>query len=195
MLEALLTTAVFWATFEFTPGPFWIAFMQAAKGTPLSVLLRQYAIFVVLGSGTQTILVALLVGKAIALHPYLHMALYFVGAGVLLMFACQAMHTPQKQLRLDFNWFKMSLVSWSSPKAWTAIPAGALNATYTQIEWLNAILFFVVSLPICAASGLVWGYLGKLSAGIHARAFSYATTALLAGYGIYLFSQGVAKIG
>ncbi len=193
-IEAWITTAVFWATFELTPGPFWVAFMQAVRSNSFRVLLKQYALFVLLGSGLQIIFIALFVGKVATLHPWIYTALNFVGAGVVFSMAYQTLSTVHRQQTMDFNWFKMSLISWGSPKAWSVIPVGALNATYTDYVLPNAALFFAVSLPFSIVSVFVWGYLGVLGAKIEIKKFSCATTAVLTGYGVYLLTQGLARV-
>ncbi len=195
IVESLIVTTVFWLIYTATPGAFWLALAEAARTTPLSGLFKQFAIFQFVGWGPQVVFITLFVGEIAALHHGVLTALYFAGSAVIAWLAYQTWTAVKKRQVFDFNWRKMALVSWSNPKPWVTIPAGSLGANYVEAIWLNAILFFAVSMPLLFGGLFMWGYLGKLGAKVGAGWFSYVTATLLAGYGVYLLIQGMMRIG
>ncbi|MCY3770209.1 MAG: hypothetical protein OXG56_12725 [Gammaproteobacteria bacterium] len=191
MNEAILATFVFWSTFVFTIGPYWIGIMSAAKDTSFAVLYKNFLIYCLVSWFPLNAILGFIVGTVGNLHEGIYTGLYFVGAMVIFYLAYQTAQSRDGTGKgLDFNWKMMALVSWSSPKVWTTIPAGFLAATYTSNLYLNIVLFFLIGMPLFLFGVYFWGMIGRQGARLAKGKIAWVNAGLLAGFGVYLLYRG-----
>ena len=191
MYEPVIATFVFWSTFVFTIGPYWIAIMDAARDTSFVVLYRNFLIYCLVSWFPLNAIIGLLVGTVGNIHEGMYTGLYFVGAMVIFYMAYKtAQNRAGTGKGFDFNWKMMALVSWSSPKVWTAIPAGFLAATYTSNLYVNIVIFFLVGMPLFLFGVYFWGMIGRQGARLAKGKIAVINALLLAGFGVYLLYRG-----
>ena len=87
MIEAVTATLIFWSAFHFSLGPWWLAFMEAAKHTPTKKLLRDFAIYLCTGWIPFVILSSALLQVVGGLHKWLLIALHFGRAALMFYLA------------------------------------------------------------------------------------------------------------
>lgn len=192
MKEAVIATLVFWSTFVFTVGAFWIATMEAAVHTSFKEIYKNYFVYLLVGWLPEIATIGLIVGLVGQFSPQLLTWLYFIGGGVIFYLAYRTVVSKASgNIKFEFNWKAMTLLSWTNPKVWLSIPAGFLAATYTDNLAINIALFYLLGLPLFVPGVYVWGMIGRQGAKIAKGKLSYFNAALLCGFAIYLLYQGI----
>ena len=195
MNQSFIAALTFWSAFVFSIGPFWIATMDAARGTSFPRLYRHYLIYTLLGWLPVNFIIGFTVRTLGKLNEDLFTALYFVGAGVIFWLAYKVIaKTSASNGGFDFNWKTMCLISWTNPKVWLTIPPGYLAANFTDNTIANILIFFWIGFPLFLIGVYVWGMIGRQGARIAKGKIAYFNAALLGGFGLYLLYQGVMLI-
>ncbi len=167
--------------------------MQTAKNASPAWLARNIGIYIFAGwfpfvaasSGA-----ARLLGEA---HAAALVALHFAGGAFMLYLAYKTLAAAKagKTAELHFNWKAMTLLVWSNPKAWLAIPAGSLAADFYETEAANIAVFILIGVPIYLAAAVFWAAVAKQGAKIAGdKRMSFINAFLLAGFALYLLWQG-----
>lgn len=195
MLESFIATFIFWSTFVFSIGPFWIMIMELAKTQSLKFIYKNYTIYLVLGWLPQLILIGFVVDTIGAFHPYFITILYFLGTGVIIYMALATLKSKKSKLiKIVFNWKAMILLSWSNPKVWLVVPAGFLTANYTSNTFLDIILCALIGFPLFISGLFFWAMIGRQGIKIAKEKMSYFNAFLLFAFASYLFYQGIKSI-
>ena len=195
ILENILPSILFWASYTLSAGPFWITVASSAKNTPISELFRHYFIYQFVGWFPFIFFISLMVKTIGRLHQNFYNNLYFIGAGVILYLAYKTLKTStQKDANFIFTWKAMVLLSWTNPKAWLTLPAGAITANYVTSEITNSIIFYFIGLPLYFFGFFMWANIGKYGAKIAKEKFNIFNTILLVSYACYLLYEGYIAI-
>ena len=191
MLEAIFATGVFWGAFHFSLGPWWLAFMEAARNTPPKTLGRNFGIYCLVGWIPFVILSSMLLQAIGGLHKFVLIGLHFGGALMMLHLAHKTLKAATgRATSLNFDWRMMTLVVWTSPKAWLTIPAGSLAANYTDSPAANVVFFCLFSFPFYLISMPLWFALGRKGAKLTSGKLSYFNAFLLTCFAAYLAWHG-----
>ncbi len=196
MLEAFLSTALFWLAFAYSPGPFWTAVMQAAPSHSLVFLYRHYIIYFCTGWFVFGIFAALFTQTVGGFSPHFTAWLHVFGLLVIVWMARKVLRTQISTacVKFDFDWKLMSMVTWSNPKCYLLIPVGVLSANFSDSIFLNAFLFWLTGMPIFLLSLLFWAMLGRLGAKVSMRGLSYFNVVLLILFAGYLGFEGYIQM-
>ena len=196
MPEAVAATFWFWMAFQFSVGPWWIAYMETAKNAPFSWLARNIGVYIFVGWMPFVAAAAGIARILGGIHPAVLAGLHFFG-GFFMLYLAYKIITAAKAggaaARLNFDWKAMTVLVWSNPKAWLAIPAGSLAATYADSEVFNIAVFVLMSVPVYLAAAFLWAAAAKQGAKLAGdKRMGYANAFLLAGFALYLLRQGGA---
>ena len=194
MIEPIIASIVFWASFVFSLGPFWTAIMAAAQTMSYKELYKNYLFYQLIGGAPQIMLIVFLVNIVGKWNESLFVSFYFIGAVVIFYLAYKNLTLTQAKKKFDFNWKAMLALGWSNPKAWLTMPVGALSATYTDSLIINMLGFYFIALPLFLFGLFFWGTIGKQGNKIAPKKFGYFTAFLLIGFGIYLIYKGIISI-
>ena len=196
MLEAFLSTVLFWLAFAYSPGPFWTAVMQTAPTTSLGFLYRHYIIYFCTGWFVFGIVSSLFTQTVGDFSPHFTAWLHVIGLLVIAWMARKVLRsqTSANSGKFDFNWKLMSMVTWSNPKCYLLIPVGALSANFSDSIFLNAFLFWLTGMPIFLLGLLFWAMLGRLGAKVSMRGLSYFNIVLLILFAVYLGYEGYIQM-
>lgn len=194
MPEAFAATLGFWAAFQFSVGPWWLAYMDTAKNASARWLAANIGVYIVVG-WIPFVAASSAVARALGgLHPAAWIALHFFGGAFMLYLAAKTLSAAKSggAAAPNFNWKAMTVLVWSNPKAWLAIPAGSLAATYTDSAAANIAVFTLVGIPIYLAAAAFWAAVAKQGAKIAGdKRMGFVNAFLLAGFAAYLIAQGL----
>ncbi len=191
MVESIIASVVFWASFVFSIGPFWAAVMATAKTMTFKEIYKNYSLFQIFGGMPQTLLIVFLVNIVGIWNKDIFIILYFVGALFIFYFAYKNFHATLAKKTFHFNWKAMVLLGWSNPKFWTTVPVGSLSANYSASLPINMVVFYLISLPLFYFGVFFWGTIGKQGSKISPKKFGYFTAFLLVSFGVYLIIEGL----
>ena len=173
MLESVFASYIFWISFVFSIGPFWLVVMESARHTKWQYLFKNYAIYQLVCWGPQIIIISIITNIIGGLHPDLLFIMHLLGGFFIFYFAYKMLQASIREGNFDFHWKRMFLISWTNPKVWTTVPIGSLSAQYTEKIWLNSLYFYFFGLPIFFIGLFFWIFLGQQSLKIAKEKFSY----------------------
>ena len=192
MTEKLISSAVFWFSFAYTIGPFWLAVMRRASEGEIAKFYKHYIPYLLFSWLIEITLIVWTVNYFGGLHTTLITAMHFIGAALILRMALSIFtNKGNKEIRVRFNFWDMTLLSLSNPKIWSSVPAGALIATYTDSLLLNGVIFWAISLPLFLSSSIIWVALGKQGVRILGDKLQIINSTLMAGFALYLLYKGI----
>ena len=186
MIDNIINTVVFWASFAFTIGPFWLMLMQAARSYSLFYIYRHYILYFTICFIPQGTFIGTVVSYVGSLDFIFFDYLYIIGAGIIFYLAYKSLRTTLEAADISYNWKIMSLIGLTNPKLYITAPVGALSAQYTDNIFINGFLFMIIAFPIFLTSLSLWYYLGKIGHKIAAEKFSYFNCFLLSAFACYL---------
>ena len=193
MTENILATLLFWAAFAYSPGPFWAAIMQYAATHSFKKIYKNYIVYFCSGWLSLCVTITLLTHYLSQILTPLILMIHLFGPLFILYIAYKVYRSNvrlQDGASFDFNWKNMALLSWSNPKCWILVPIGAVNAQFTEIALLDAILYTLIGLPLFLSGIAFWGNLGRLGAKVSIRAISYFNIFLLLAFALLLEYEG-----
>lgn len=197
--EAFIAVLVFWFTFAFTPGPFWINYSQAAKDASLRKIVIPYLIYLLTFFFPLTILIAIAIRFIESWNEIIITSLYFIAPIFLFYLVYKMLKGAKLNITYKFGYKEMVLTNALNPKYWLTVPVGALPATFFTSDSitnvvLNGFIFGAVVAPIAIIAGLFWFYLAKGVYVIALNKMTYFLALCLVGYNIYLIYLGVERI-
>lgn len=191
MQDVVLPTLIFWATFVFSAGPFWIATMEAAPGTTFRKLYSDYVLYLLFGWLPVLLVTSLLSDAISGLGNTSFAAMHLLGGLYILYLAVKVLRAKFTTGKpFDFNWKNMCLVTYLNPKVWILLPVGFLTAQLTENLSLNIAFFYFSGIPLFLFGIFFWGSIGRAGAKISFQYISYFNAVLLAGFGGYLIYNG-----
>lgn len=191
IIEQLLPSFLFWASFTLSAGPFWITVASSAKNTPIFELLRHFVIYQMFGWFPMVILISMMIKILGKLNAALYNSLYFVGAAVIFYLAYKTLKSAiDSDAKFVFTWKAMMILSWTNPKVWLTVPAGVLTANYSGNNLSDSLIFFLTGLPLYFFGFFLWANIGKYGAKIAKDKFNMFNALLLVSYALYLLYEG-----
>jgi hypothetical protein len=191
MQETIGATFLFWATFVFSAGPFWIATMAASPDTTFQKLYSDYMLYLVFGWLPVLLFTSLVSGFVTGTDFSIQIAMHILGGGYVLYLAYKVLYakivTGQS---FDFNWKNMCLVTYLNPKVYILLPVGFLSAKLTDNMVTNIAFFYFSGIPVFLFGVYFWGMIGRAGARISLRYINYFNALLLASFGTYLIYNG-----
>ena len=170
MPESIVAILSFWIAFQFSIGPWWLAYMDTAKNASAQWLVRNIGVYTIIG-----LLPFVAISSAVArvlggIHSAILLALHFVGGGYMLYLAYKTV-TAAKQsgaTEPNFNWKAMTILVWSNPKAWLTMPAASLASNYAGSAAANIAIFAMASVPVFLSAVVFWTVVARQGAKIAA---------------------------
>lgn len=195
MLETLFATLVFWSAFVFSAGPFWLATMEAAPGTTFTQLYKDYSLYLIFGWLPVLVSTALLSDIISGSNEQILIWMHLLGGAYILFLAFKVLRAKiQTGKPFEFGWKTMCMVTYLNPKVWILLPVGFLAAKLSTSLPVNIAFFYFSGIPMFLIGVYFWGTVGRIGAKISLQYVSYLNAILLAGFGLYLFFQGVTLL-
>lgn len=194
----LLPAALYWVSFSFTPGPFWLSWMNYHSQPNTAHTYKVYLLYLLTYFAGMCFALSYAVQTVVVFTSSLLLPLYFIGSGVMIYIAVESYRMQAKKQRLRFTYVTMVSISITNPKVYLSVPAGALSVVgLTHSTAINSLLFsYVVMVPIVLSGSLLFFALGKLSlkSGF-TQPIQRITSLGLFAYGLYLAVEGVLLAG
>ncbi len=192
MQEAVIATFLFWCTFVFSAGPFWIATMEAAPNTSFARLYSDYVLYLVFGWLPVLVASSLLSGLVAGIDIRVLTGLHLLGGAYVCYLAYKVIRAKvTKGTGFDFDWKAMSLVTYFNPKVWILVPIGFLTASVSDSLLVRIAFYYFSGIPVFLFGVFFWGIIGRAGARISFRYISYFNAILLTAFGGYLIFQGI----
>jgi len=194
-MDSFVATLIYWSAFTFSASPFWTTLMEVSRYSSFGYIYKNYFIYLLVCWLPILVIIGTVIGVLGGFNPELMNALYFVGAFVIFYLSWQVIrskHNPN--IKIDFNWKAMSLMTWFNPKTWLAVPPGFLIANYSDSLSINIAIFYLSGIPFFLSGVLFWSMVGRQGAKISKNRLSYFNAALLAFFGFYLLYEGIKII-
>lgn len=194
--EAVILTAIFWFSFAFSPGPFWMAWMNYHTQRTHLKIYRDYLIYVCLVFSTHSFVLAVAVYAFGYINENLFIPLYFIGGSFIIYLGIKSFYLHTKSKKISFNLKHMTMLSLSNPKVYLTVPTGALGAFFFEDNMiLNALIFSTVFLiPINILGSVFFMLIAKASYKIALDKVNYFISSLLIFYGVYLMYKGIIEV-
>jgi threonine/homoserine/homoserine lactone efflux protein len=191
-MDSLLATFIYWSAFTFSASPFWTTLMEVSRYSSFGYIYKNYFIYLLVCWLPIIVIIGTVMGVLGGFKPELMNALYFVGALVIFYLCWQVIRSKRNSnIKIDFNWKAMSLMTWFNPKTWLAVPPGFLIANYTDSLPINIAIFYLCGIPFFLSGVFLWSLLGRQGAKISKNKLSYFNALLLAFFGFYLLYEGI----
>ncbi|MGI9297860.1 MAG: hypothetical protein ACR2QC_08170 [Gammaproteobacteria bacterium] len=194
--ESFAAVLWFWTAFQFSVGPWWLAYMATAKTASAAWLTRNIGVYMFAGWLPFIAASAGIARILGGLHSAVLIGMHFFGGAFMLYLAYKTAVSAKKDGAggADFNWKAMTILVWSNPKAWLSIPAGSLAADFSASEAANIAAFALLGVPVYLAAAVFWAAVARQGARIAGdKKMSFANAFLLAGFALYLIAQGVRR--
>ena len=188
---------VFWFSFCFSPGPFWMAWMNYhSQENDLSLpmfYVRRFIPYLFLVFGNLNFVLAYFTLSLSELTNFPLTGLYFIGGSFIVYLAVKSFYAQIKKVKFDLTIKTMALVVFLNPKVYLTIPAGSLSLldSGSSIVVSSLIFSYLIMPPMNLLGSFFFLSLVKIGKSLLAQKVSYLTSSLLLGYGVYLFYEGV----
>ncbi len=197
LLTPLVPGVLFWASFAFSPGPFWMAWMDYhSQENDLSLLVfyfRRYLPYVFLVFSVLSFVLCYFTLSFSKLTDFPLTPLYFLGGCFIVYLAVKSFYAQIKKMKINFTIWNMILISVLNPKVYSTIPAGSLSMLGSEesIVVSSFVFGFVIMPPVMLLGSFFFLGLSKIGKSLLAQKVRYLTSSLLFIYGLYLFYEGV----
>ena len=191
-MDAWLATLVYWSAFTYSASPFWTTLMEVSRYSSFGYIYKNYFVYLLVCWLPIVVIIGMVIGVLGGFNSELLNALYFVGAFVIFYLCWQVIRAKRNpNIKIDFNWKAMSLMTWLNPKTWLVVPPGFLIANYTDSLAINISIFYLSGVPFFLSGVFFWSMVGRQGAKISKNKLSYFNALLLAFFGLYLLYAGI----
>jgi threonine/homoserine/homoserine lactone efflux protein len=195
-LEYLNKVLTFWVIFYITPGPVWVAVMEATRKLNFldttKFFLKTFLTVNVLVQFNQAIICVVFIKFVSVYFAKIDLFLYILGGLYILYLAYKTLKSQQSGKVFELSFINLTMIMLLSPKIWLLFPSGAVFASQISESLLtNSLIFAISMVAISSFFFFVYSSLGKFGNKILADKFSYLTSALLLLFAVFLFVEAI----
>ena len=192
--DTLYKVIVFWIIFYITPGPVWIAVMEATCKLNFTGIWRFFIkVFFPVNISIQfsQAVICVIFVKFISLYFLkIGLLLYILGGLYIVYLAYKTLKSKQSNKPFELSFLNLAMIMLLSPKIWLLFPSGAVMANQlSQTITLNTLIFAFSMLIISSLMFIIYSIIGKVGTNLLADNFSYLTFALLVLFALFLFNE------
>ncbi len=197
--QALFATLTFAALFFVSPGPVWVAVMEATRTrSPADIARFALTVFLPAALLIQGLIAAACVvfmTPIAASFERVGTALYIMGGSYIAYLAVRVMRQRQTQAAFTLRFRDLAIIMMTSPKVWLLFPVGAISAVQiSPILALNASLYALVMMAVAQSFFVLYAAIGKLLTRWMDEAVTYLSAGLLALFALYLWWQAIVAM-
>jgi threonine/homoserine/homoserine lactone efflux protein len=195
-LDYLNKVLTFWVIFYITPGPVWVAVMEATRKLNFldttKFFLKTFLTVNVLVQFNQAIICVVFIKFVSVYFAKIDLFLYILGGLYILYLAYKTLKSQQSGKVFELSFINLTMIMLLSPKIWLLFPSGAVFASQISESLLTNSLIFAISMVVISSFFFfVYSSLGKFGNKILADKFSYLTSALLLLFAVFLFVEAI----
>ena len=193
-IDVFYKLVVFWVIFFITPGPVWVAVMEATR--KLDVI-KIWGFFIkvffpvnISIQFTQAIICVVFITFVSSFFSQIGLVLYLFGGLYILYLSYKAFISKQTNTTFELSFLNLATVMLLSPKIWLLFPSGAVIAnTLSENLLLNSLVFGFSMLVISSLMFVLYIIIGKVGTKLLADNFSYLASGLLSLFALFLFNE------
>lgn len=192
--EVLLKVIVLWIIFYITPGPVWVAVMEATRKLSIAGIWRFFlTVFLPVNISVQfvqAIVCVVFITFVSKFFKQIGLFFYLLGGLYILYLAIKAFNSKQSNTAFKLTYVNLAMVMLLSPKIWLLFPSGAdIAKNLSDSMMINSLVFGVFMLLISSIMFVLYAFIGKVGTKLLADNFSYLASALLLLFAIFLFNE------
>lgn len=192
--DILYKVIVFWFIFFITPGPVWVAVMEATRKLSVKSIWRFFlTVFLPVNLSVQflqAIICVVFITFVSQFFSQIGLFFYLLGGLYILYLAIKAFKSKQSNKRFELSYINLAMVMLLSPKIWLLFPSGADIAKHLSDSTLiNSLVFGMTMLLVSSSLFMFYAFIGKVGTKLLKDNFSYLASALLLLFALFLFNE------
>jgi len=195
-IDVLYKIIAFWVIFFITPGPVWVAVMEATRKLSYADIWRFFIkVFFPVNitvQFAQAVICVVFITFVSRFFSQIGLLFYLLGGLYILYIAYKAFKSKQSNKAFELSYVNLAMVMLLSPKIWLLFPSGAVIANKLSDSLVTNSLIFGISMLIISSSMFVlYIIIGKVGTKLLADNFSYLASGLLLLFALFLFNEAV----
>ncbi len=192
--NVLYKVTLFWVIFYITPGPVWIAVMEATRKLNFSnTSVFFFKVFLPVNISvqfSQALICVIFVEFVSKAFSHIGLLFYVLGSLYILYLAYKTLRSKKSNTLLELTFSNLAVVVLLSPKIWLLFPSGAVIANQlNQGITVNAFIFAFVMLVVSNLMFVLYAIIGKIGTKLLRDNFSYLAFWLLILFALFLFYE------
>lgn len=192
--ETLYKIIIFWVIFYVTPGPVWVAVMEATRKLSVADIWKFFLKVFFPANITiqfpQAIVCVIFINYVSRFFSQVGLLFYLLGGLYILYLAVKAFKSKQSNEVFQLSYMNLGMVLLLSPKIWLLFPSGAVIAnTLSGSIVINALIFGIGMVIISCLMFVLYAFIGKVGTKLLADNFSYLASVLLLLFALFLFNE------
>ena len=193
-IDALSKVIIFWLIFYVTPGPVWVAVMEATRKLDLSDIwkffLKVFFPVNITIQFSQAVICVIFIQFVSSFFSQVGLLFYLLGGLYILYIAYKAFKSKQSNSVFELSFSNLAMVMLLSPKIWLLFPSGAVIANQLSDSIItNSLIFGISMLVISSMMFVLYIFIGKVGTKLLADNFSYLASGLLLLFALFLFKE------
>ena len=193
-INVLYKAIVFWLIFFITPGPVWVAVMEATRKLDIADIWRFFIkVFFPVNitiQFAQAVICVIFIKLVSSFFSQIGLLFYLLGGLYILYLAYKAFKSKQSNKPFELSFSNLAVVMLLSPKIWLLFPSGAVIANQLSESIITSSIIFGISMLLISSSMFVFYIIiGKLGTKLLADNFSYLASGLLLLFALFLFNE------
>lgn len=185
---------LFWFIFFISPGPVWVAVMEATRKLNLADNWHFFVnIFLPVNLSiqfVQAIICVVFVEFVSQFFSQIGIFLYILGGLYISYLSYKTLKSKKSNILLELSFVNLATIILLSPKIWLLFPSGAVIAN--KLSENTALNVAVFSFSMLVISNLMFAFyviIGKVGTRLLKDNFSYLAAGLLAVFSLFLFNE------
>ena len=192
--DILYKVIVFWIIFYITPGPVWVAVMEATSKLNVADIWHFFIkVFFPVNISiqfSQAVICVIFIKFVSLFFAQIGLLLYLLGGSYIAYLAYKTLKSKKSNKPFELSFLNLAWVMLLSPKIWLLFPSGAVIVNQlSQNIIFNALIFAVTMLIISSLAFVIYIIIGKIGTKLLANNFSYLACGLLILFALFLFNE------
>lgn len=192
--DVLYKIIVFWVIFFITPGPVWVAVMEATRKLSPAEIWRFFLKIFFLANISiqfwQAIICVIFIKYVSTFFSQVGLFFYILGGLYILYLAYKTFKSKQSNSTFTLSYTNLAVILLLSPKIWLLFPSGAVIANQLSENLItNAVIFGLSMLIVSCMMFVLYIIIGKVGTKLLADNFSYLASGLLLLFALFLFNE------
>ena len=187
---------LFWIIFYITPGPVWIAVMEATRKLSFTNIFQFFfKVFLPVNISvqfSQAFVCVIFVELVSKIFSNIGLLFYILGGAYILYLAYKTLKSKKDNTLLDLTFSNLAILVLLSPKIWLLFPSGAVIVNQlNQDVTINAFIFALAMLIVSNLMFAFYAGIGKIGTKLLGNNFSYLAFGLLILFALFLFNEAL----
>lgn len=196
-IDSFYKVLVFWFIFYITPGPVWVAVMEATRKFSIAGIWRFFlSVFLPVNISVQflqAIICVVFITFVSQFFSKIGLFFYLLGGLYILYLAIKAFKSKQSNTTFELSFVNLAMVMLLSPKIWLLFPSGAdIAKNLSDSMLINSLVFGITMLLVSSCMFVLYAFIGKVGTKLLKDNFSYLASGLLLLFALFLFNEAIS---